>query len=159
MIKDKYWSICVTVPFTNKSGKLKFNVKLITPMGTLAYWHKTAREVQRTIISYFLQTLLHTSKNLVGSSVSYLFRVLFSLFFSWQFTVSSSAKSCEAVENRLILIMWFDNGTLARRHFFLWLINLRIIIVSVFLFRNHIKYFSGYICIRRSSKIWWEYKE
>lgn len=70
-----------------KSGKLKFNVKLITPMGTLAYWHKTAREVQRTIISYFLQTLLHTSKNLVGSSVSYLFRVLFSLFFSWQFKV------------------------------------------------------------------------
>ena len=83
MIKDKYWSIGVAVPFTNKSGKLKFNVKLITPMGTLAYWNKTAREVQRTIISYFLQTLLHTSKNLVGSSVSYLFRVLFSLFFSW----------------------------------------------------------------------------
>ena len=57
MVKDKWRSICVIVPLTNKSGKLKFNVKSIIPMERLAYWYKIACEIQRTI-SYFLQTLL-----------------------------------------------------------------------------------------------------
>ena len=57
MVKDKWWSICVVVPLTNKSGKLKFNVKSIIPMETLAYWYKIACEIQRTI-GYFLQALL-----------------------------------------------------------------------------------------------------
>ena len=57
MIKDKWWSICVAVPLTNKSGKLKFSVKSIIPMETLAYRYKIACGIQRTI-GYFLQALL-----------------------------------------------------------------------------------------------------
>ena len=104
-----------------------------------------------------LQTLLHTSKNLLSISVSYLFSVLFSLLQS--IVQSSSPKSCEIVENKLILIMWFNNGMLARRHFCPWLTDLEIILVPIFLFWKYIKYFSGYICIRKSSKSWWECKE